>query len=78
MILVPTLVRQVSEFEVSLDYKFQDTQNYMVRPYLNNNILLLLLLPWKDQRIILPKKLFNKLKFTLKKMSSIWWKRGAH
>lgn len=71
MTLVPTLVRQVSEFEVSLAYKFQDTQNYMVRPYLNNNIFLLLLLLWKDQRIILSKKLFNKLKFTLKKMSSI-------
>lgn len=71
MTLVPTLARQVSEFEVSLAYKFQDTQNYMVRPYLNNNIFLLLLLLWKDQRIILSKKLFNKLKFTLKKMSSI-------
>lgn len=70
MTLVPTLVRQVAEFEVSLAYKFQDTQNYMVRPYLNNIFLLLLLL-WKDQRIILSKKLFNKLKFTLKKMSSI-------
>lgn len=71
MTLVPTLVRQVSGFEVSLAYKFQDTQNYTVRPYLNNNIFLLLLLLWKDQRIILSKKLSNKLKFTLKKMSSI-------